>query len=224
MAGTDKRQVATDALETLGTIIGPEQERDAIHLAVEPVRAGHTLSAGDHVAVKNGVATLATSEDALGIVDPFLLRPVEKGERFWFVMYPRQVHSLRHVWTHPAFDDEPEVAKPARIPEHSPGEPTLGASPEKPEKELQRAHDVVDSLRWIEKFAASINQTTYRLMDAALHYVEYSEYAMDNTEVYKDVSSSKWVEFWAHYTVVTGTSAERAFDDFGPVAPFTCSC
>lgn len=37
---SDKRSVATDALETLGTIIDDKQKRDAIHLAVEPVVAG----------------------------------------------------------------------------------------------------------------------------------------------------------------------------------------
>jgi len=32
----DKRTVATDALMTLGSIIGSEEKRDAIHLAVAP--------------------------------------------------------------------------------------------------------------------------------------------------------------------------------------------
>ena len=41
--GSDKRSVATDALETLGTIIDDTQKRDAIHLAVEPVVAGERL-------------------------------------------------------------------------------------------------------------------------------------------------------------------------------------
>lgn len=104
----DKRKVATDALETLGTIIDDKQKRDAIHLAVEPVVAGERLDPGDHVTVKNGIASFCNSGDAeaLGIVDPFLTRSVRQGERFWFVMYPRMVHSLRHVWTHPAFPEE----------------------------------------------------------------------------------------------------------------------
>jgi hypothetical protein len=39
----DNRPVATDALATLGTIIDKTAARDAIHLAVEPVVAAHTL-------------------------------------------------------------------------------------------------------------------------------------------------------------------------------------
>lgn len=102
----DKRSVTTDALETLGTIIDGRQKRDAIHLAVEPVIAGEDFHPGTHINVIDGVAFYASPGSGLGIVDPFLLQKVNKGERFWFVMYPRTVHSLRHVWTHPAFPDE----------------------------------------------------------------------------------------------------------------------
>jgi hypothetical protein len=104
--GSDKRSVSTDALDTLGTIIDDTQKRDAIHLAVEPVIADERLLPGDHVAVKGGKSTRAKVGEGLGIVDPFLTAAVEPGQRFWFVMYPRQVRSLRHVWTHPAFPDD----------------------------------------------------------------------------------------------------------------------
>ena len=103
----DKRSVTTDALETLGKIISENEKRDAIHLAVEPVKAGTVLMAGQHITVSEGVAYPASVGKGLGIVDPFLSSHVEPGQLFWFVMYPRMVHSLRHVWTHPAFADEP---------------------------------------------------------------------------------------------------------------------
>ncbi len=110
-----KRSVTTDALETLGTIIDDQQKRDAIHLAVEPVVVGdedHTP--GCHVTVRDGISYRIPSghASALGIIDPFLDRTadIKKGDRVWFVMYPRTVHSLRHVWTHPAFRDEVAVA------------------------------------------------------------------------------------------------------------------
>lgn len=53
---SDKRQVRTDALGTLGTLIGENEKRDAIHLAVIPVKAGQDLSPGESIRALNGVA------------------------------------------------------------------------------------------------------------------------------------------------------------------------
>jgi hypothetical protein len=108
----DKRSVATDALETLGTVIDEKQKRDAIHLAVEPVVAGERVWPGQDVGLLNGKAYRSANSynvTALGIVDPFLKEAVHPGQMFWLVVYPRQIHSLRHVWTHPAFPDSPDL-------------------------------------------------------------------------------------------------------------------
>jgi len=100
----DKRSVHTDALATLGTIIGSEEKRDAIHIAVEPAQAVCKLHAGDHVGrVGNGYGH---SSQTVGIVDPFLTVPVMPGDWFWLLIYPRQITSLRHVWSHPSFPEE----------------------------------------------------------------------------------------------------------------------
>jgi hypothetical protein len=100
----DKRIVSTDALETLGTIITEDEKRDAIHLAVLPVVATHTLRAGDHVGLVDGRASRC-AQNLIGIVDPFLQSNVQEGDVFWLVIYPRKINSLRHVWTHPDVDD-----------------------------------------------------------------------------------------------------------------------
>ena len=104
MTNVTKRSVSTDALETLGTIIDETQKRDAIHLAVMPVVAGKRLKPGQTIALENGVAV--PNKDGLGIVDPFLQSPALPGDRFWMVLKPRLVTSLRHVWTHPSFVDD----------------------------------------------------------------------------------------------------------------------
>lgn len=106
----DKRTVSTDALETLGTIIGEGEQRDAIHLAVLPVVSGARLYPGQSIDAKDGIATPAVK--GLGIVDPFLAGAVQPEQRFWMVLRPRIIKSLRHVWTHPDLPDEPGVHAP----------------------------------------------------------------------------------------------------------------
>lgn len=91
----DNRYVKTDALETLGSIIDANQKRDAIHLAVETVVAAQRLTPGEDVGFVDGGVGLC--DNPVGIVDPFLKSLVKKGQRFWLVVYPRQITSLRHV-------------------------------------------------------------------------------------------------------------------------------
>lgn len=106
----DKRTVSTDALETLGMIHFKPEGRDAIHLAVEPVVAYCNLEVGQKIGIINGEAWPTGFKMGNGkvvpyhgIVDPFLPRGPQEGETFWFVMAPRMVASLRHVWEHPDF-------------------------------------------------------------------------------------------------------------------------
>ena len=198
------RPVATDALATLGTIIDDAQKRDAIHLAVEPMIAGESLSPGEHVFIRDSKAygnTGATNTPPLlGIVDPFLTDKVRKGHRFWLLVYPRVITSLRHVWAHPAFPDEAPTA------------PSKDDSPQ------------AVSRRWIEEFASRLDQTYSRLMAAAALWIETDdgkyggEYTYDNTEAYK-AHWDQFPDFWKHYEVVTGTKPRDPDASF-----FTCSC
>jgi len=92
-------------------------ERDAIHMAVAPVLAGERLPRGSHVVISDsGKAMLWRPNSSIeaerhavqvGIVDPFLDTPaVFKGERFWLLLYPGTITSLRHDWSHPAFNKQ----------------------------------------------------------------------------------------------------------------------
>lgn len=107
---SDKRSVHTDALQTLGSVIGTGEKRDAIHIAVDPAVAAEDLYPGDHVGFVNG--GLGKTLKTVGIVDPFIIGPIRKGQSFWLLVYPRQITSLRHVWSHPDFSEE-ESGKPA---------------------------------------------------------------------------------------------------------------
>lgn len=113
---SDSRSPITDALETLGLIHYKPEKRDAIHLAVEPVKAGQDLNPAQRIGIINGFAYATGSiyfgEDGQhkvvpyhGIVDPFLTSGPLADDPFWFVMKPREVRSLRHVWEHPDFPE-----------------------------------------------------------------------------------------------------------------------
>lgn len=89
----------------LGQIPDESAKRDAVHIAVAPVTALHYLDPGERVRLtKDGKAESSPrSQEAIGIVDPYLHGPVLEGQRFWLFLFPNSVTSLRHVWTHPAF-------------------------------------------------------------------------------------------------------------------------
>jgi len=195
----DKRSVTTDALETLGKIIGPNEKRDAIHLAVEPVTAGTFLNPGQHIAVKDGVAYPTGVGKGLGIVDPFLAGPVETGQRFWFVMYPRMVHSLRHVWTHPSFTDEPEQVL------------------------LPASQNIVDgrkeaSERWLQDFCATSDCPGYH---SVMGWIENKGDWSDDEYMHFDGMDAHGeipLEFWHHVEVVLGRPIKNR------PTYFSCSC
>jgi|SRR5271157_1681135 len=198
----DKRSVATDALETLGTIIDDTAGRDAIHLAVEPAIAGMTLRPGEDVGfLPDG--TVGVCDKPLGIVDPFLKAPVKPGERFWFVIYPRQITSLRHVWAHPQF---PTREQP------------------QPLAELRSATDVATSEAWLRDFCDKSDCPGY---DDVMSLIMGSDngcgdYISDEYLHFNDRDAHGEIpaEFWDHVEVVTG----RKFDQHDRPTFFSCSC
>lgn len=147
MSNTEKRSVHTDALETLGNVIGGGEKRDAIHVAVEPVEADCVLYPGQHVGrLDNGLYSNVPATK-IGIVDPFINGPIFPGQHFWLLIYPRQITSLRHVWAHPAFDSEQEEASPAQ-----------------------------ESKNWLDNYAKSLDVTYDGLIRHANNYLEDGDY------------------------------------------------
>lgn len=90
---------------------GEGAERDAIHIAVAPMVASVQLAPGEHVGLTACGKACGRSDNHIGIVDPFLQGDVEPGDEFFVFLYPNTVTSLRHVWTHPAFDEASEANK-----------------------------------------------------------------------------------------------------------------
>lgn len=85
-------------------VTDPDAKRDAIHVASAPTVAPVPLRPGQQVDAAGRPATRAGG--AVGIVDPFLLDPVDPGQRFWLFLFPRSVVGLRHAWSHPAYADD----------------------------------------------------------------------------------------------------------------------
>jgi hypothetical protein len=180
MSNADKRSTHTDALDSLGTIISEGEKRDAIHLAVEPVIAACHLTPGQDVGFVDG--GVAPCDTPVGIVDPFLRQPVMKGERFWLVVYPRQITSLRHVWEHPAFPESGETSKTAT------------------DKEV--------SEQWLREFIGRSDCPDYQTVIAkALNNDSWSkEYLhFDGQDAHGEIPP----EFWDHVEVVTGQKIDR---------------
>lgn len=94
----------------IGRLIEGTAERDAIHVAIAPVtadeklvpgqRIGFVSGSGDRVEAKIGAAL---AHEVIGIVDPFIPTLVEPEERFYMLLLPNTITSLRHEWIHPAF-------------------------------------------------------------------------------------------------------------------------
>jgi hypothetical protein len=171
-----KRSVSTDALETLGTIITEKEKRDAIHLAVLPVVAGCKLHAGQPIDVKKGTNIAYPSTDSsLGIVDPFLKEIVYPDQMFWMVLRPRLITSLRHVWSHPSFEDE------------------LGTGSTSIDKTLAR--------KAIEDIASECDIDADEMIQAAHEYIDGGIYLCDGGRWEGTYTPD---EFWPHFEVLTG--------------------
>lgn len=202
----NKHTVSTDALATLGTILDETAARDAIHLAVEPIVAGEYLHRGQHVAIdESGKAVPAETRRAdglprlkgVGIVDPFLnALQVQPGDRFWLIVYPRTITSLRHVWSHPAFPD-------------------LGARPiVDPDRKAR-------SEAWLREFmsATRFPDDYEELIDAA---VEHQAGGGDDTTYLsyfgREYNAEIDPTFWDHVENVTGLVMKRR------AMWFSCHC
>lgn len=166
----------------LGKPITTNQFRDAIHIAVAPVIAAHTLIAGRHVGIdEHGHASEHTGEQ-IGVVDPFLKVTIEKGQEFWLFLYPGTITSLRHEWAHPSFQDSVPIMR------------AVGSVSEK----------------WLREFAESVDAGYDEMMDVAASHCDsaYGEHLIDGG---KWEGQGTPDEFWTHYAAVTGKTPKTEY-------------
>lgn len=195
-----KHMKHSDALDTMGTIIGLNESRDAIHLAVFNAVAGAYMKPGTHVTLMadKQTAVPAVSGNGVGIVDPFLSKKVSFGERFWLVVYPRTITSLRHVWEHPAFHPSDDAT------------PVVTSMPNPSEA-------------WLRNFADEVDADYDEMMMVAATHCEgsASQWGDYLCEGGKWEGQSTPGEFWTHFTAVTG---KKPNSEYGLPGIFSCSC
>ena len=188
-----------DTLKALGKLI-PDASygKDAVHIAVIPAIAANRLDPGEHVEYRNGTAHsrrgASMPNTNIGIVDPYLATEVKPGQRFWLFLYPGTITSLRHEWTHPAIDQDDDVA--AFI--HSDSGKKV-------------------SQDWMENFAGQYGFRASRMLSQAEEWIDHGEYFCDG-----GTFEGEWVpdEFWDHFQKLTGRSVPPTKRE----SFFTCSC
>lgn len=188
----------------LGQIItepGAQNQRDAVHIAVVPVRATYGIDPGQRIGVTpDGLEADADCDASqyVGIADPFLGSRIKRGQTFWLFLFQGSVHTLRHEWTHPAF---PAVAVTAE-----------GA------QAVASAKDI--SEKWLRDWCSANDCPGY---DAVLERVQAGDYHSSWSDEYfhfdgSDAHAEIPAEFWQHMAIVTG----QKFD--APPTSFSCSC
>jgi hypothetical protein len=240
MSHKDKRSVATDALDSLGLIHTREERRDAIHLGVEPVEAGEDLTVGCNIGIGSDGKAYATDFrpelKAVGIVDPFLTEKVEKGERFWLVVYPRKITSLAHVWTHPDFPENKPKALEELTSEELMQEIQKRLTVSVPSSVVKRTEfvepaplsepekkDSNTAYYWIENYADDLGLEVDELMEYADDWVRSQRNGTWNNYLVKGgLLEGEYVsdEFWDNYEIYRGV--EVPYHDRGSF--FSCSC
>jgi hypothetical protein len=103
-----------EKVPNISQLIKGKAERDAIHIAIAPVTAACDLNPGQDIGfIAHGNIDLVgiNPTKSIGIVSPFLKKPVKRGQKFFMLLYPNTITSLRHDWTHPDFVQGTDSAK-----------------------------------------------------------------------------------------------------------------
>lgn len=174
----------SDTQKSLGKLVQGNPERDAVHIAVVAVMAAGPLKAGMRVGFLKDGRVGRLPQEVIGIVDPFLTESVDEGDKFWLFLLPNTITSLKHIWTHPAFEDE-----------------------------SARDSAKVASERWMRAWAVEHMSDYYGDGDKRSAEAAYAD-AIDaghthNIGSYEDARDHIDGEWWSHWETITGQSGDR---------------
>lgn len=179
----------------IGQLITEPQQRDAIHVAIAPVVAKEKLFPGQDCGLGG------TAKEPIGIVDPFLTKPVQPEQGFWLFLYPNTITSLRHDWTHPAFA-EPKLDK---------------AESQKWMDEFASKHYSHSDEYYSGKGGT---YTANELIEHARDFLTTGDrHVQQGSQSLRDSTVAS--EFWKHFEVITGT---KVADYHRDEVPFCCTC
>lgn len=83
-------------------------DKDAVHVAIASVRAGHPLMPGMRCK-PNELREWVQDDAGPGVVDPFRKGVIERGGWFWVMLDCEEIPRVRHEWEHPSIDFSPPV-------------------------------------------------------------------------------------------------------------------
>lgn len=204
---------------TLGVVLdgaAHTNHRDAIHIAIAPVKATCKLHPGQGIGFVNNTTTdVGLVPYPLGIVDPFIQSPIYPGDVFYMFLYPNTITSLRHEWTHPAFADKTQDGS----------EPTRDyvdqARDEQVMTNMREFISPCNSYAWetLMQFAEAAKMDVETLIDHATAYQisggdHYHTFNFDTPDCFYDRES----EFWQAWESWTGRKATVSGQ------PFSCAC
>jgi hypothetical protein len=159
----------------LGELLKGGEERDAIHIAILPVTAHTYIPAGAQIFIRPDLTAILSGKSN-AVADPFLKEQIRPGEKFYALLNPYTIESLRHEWVHKDF---PNQNSPAEI-----------------EK----------SLEWMKVYADEMGEdswggkmdvdTLLRGADDWIKDGDYLRWGFD-TDYIED-------EFWKHYEIIRG--------------------
>lgn len=188
----------------IGKLHKEEQHRDAVHMAIAPFEAGRKIMPGQRIRVVEGKAVPARAgQQSIGIADPFLEVPVSPGDKFWIFLYPGSITSLRHEWTHPAFECKETT--------HS------EQDRETADRVAKRLMEITPSQQWITEYAERVGVTYEQMMEHAKDHADHGSYWVEGGRF---EGESIPEGFWDHYEKITGEEVDKSNrDNF-----FSCSC